>query len=99
MDPSMWSQLVNQMLVLKASELDKISEAFATELIANLDRFNTEHPEPIISTESSAPTNMKVSENFKAQLDLLLPTPQKFRRTFQSTFCRYAASRCIIIPE
>jgi hypothetical protein len=89
---SQWFQFLNQTLVLKASELDKISDDFATELIAKLDRFNTEHPEAM-SGESNAPISHFTLHN------LPLPTPQQFRHAFQSTFYRHAASRCIIIPE
>jgi hypothetical protein len=93
MEPSffMLPQLFGQIPVLKASELHNISEAFATELIAKLDRFNTEHPEAM-SGESNAPINRLALHN------LPLPTPLKFRGAFESAFCRYAASRCIIIP-
>ena len=81
---------IRAMTMIKASELDKISEALATELVQRLDRFNAEHPEPNMSTESSAPINRSQNE--------LPSNPLQLRNAFQSSFCRYVASRCIIVP-
>lgn len=77
--------------LLKASELHKRSEAFATELVARLDRFNAEHPEPNMSAGPIA------SINRKAVADLS-PTPRQWEHGFRNAFSRYLASRYIIIP-
>jgi hypothetical protein len=78
------------MMTIKASELLKISDDFATELVRRLDRFNADHPEPII--DRIEPIDLSGTRQ------VIGPKPQDLHGAFVISFCRCVASRYIITP-
>ena len=87
---------------IKASELHKRADAFATELVERLTRFNDEHREPM-NLESTgfvliSPQEPVLKEPVLKEA-VLGPAPSDFHTAFQVSFCRYTASRCVIVPD
>lgn len=76
---------------MKASELQKRAASFARDLAEQLEKFNSENPEPQMDEEAR--------HRLKTDIIAQLPTPGRSIGTFETVFCRYMASRSLIIPE
>ncbi len=81
---------------MQASELRDRAASFANDLAKQLENFNSEYPQPKMDDVArhgliNLPSNEVISPT--------LPMPARSRENFEAVFCRYIASRCVIIPE
>jgi hypothetical protein len=80
-------------LVISAGELSTRAEKFVAIMVDELTKFNEKNPRPEMSEEDRERVHKEVGDKE------IPPLPKDFRLAFETVFCRYVASRYIIVPE
>lgn len=78
---------------MKATQLAAKAAEFANILASELEAFNKQYPEAQLDQEAKD----YLQRTFPAGVSG--PSPKDSRGTFEAIFCRYIASRSVIIPE